>query len=256
MDLYLENRWSDVHHSLIQYTRDTLQPALPSDLRARVEERVFVESEPDLRRGIVPDVHNIQRHGATSDSGYREGESDVAVAEPLVSGVHNVEITEGYIEIRERGGGKVITVIEFLSPANKSGGAGQEKYLEKQAEVLASKASLVEIDLVRAGNHVVALAEHRIPTANRTDYLVCISPGWRHGRHELYPIKLRERLPIVPIPLRKDEERVKLDLQALIEQSYRTGRYDDLDYAAELDIPLAPDDATWASEILKSAGKR
>src|SRR5438105_4713913 len=39
MDPFLEQYWGDVHHSLIQYARDTMQPQLPADLRARVEER-------------------------------------------------------------------------------------------------------------------------------------------------------------------------------------------------------------------------
>src|SRR6266487_63627 len=66
MDPYLEQYWGDVHHGLIQYTRDALQPCLPNDLRARVEERVFVESEPERIRQVVPDVYvsQVYRDGA------------------------------------------------------------------------------------------------------------------------------------------------------------------------------------------------
>src|SRR6266540_1382057 len=112
MDPYLERYWGDVHHGLIQYTRDALQPRLPDDLRARVEERVFVESEPERIRQVVPDVYVSQ----VSANVLKEGGG--AVAEPLVFELSNPLVTEGYIEIRERGGGQVITVIEFLSPAN------------------------------------------------------------------------------------------------------------------------------------------
>jgi uncharacterized protein DUF4058 len=62
----------------------------------------------------------------------REGDGP-AVAEPEIFGVLDEPVTEGYLEIRERAGGKVITGIEFLSLANKLGGVGQQKYLEKQA---------------------------------------------------------------------------------------------------------------------------
>lgn len=44
MDPYLERHWRDVHASLAVYARDWLQERLPSGLRARIEERVFVES--------------------------------------------------------------------------------------------------------------------------------------------------------------------------------------------------------------------
>lgn len=40
----------------------------------------------------------------------------------------------------------VVTVIEFLSPANKSGGTSPDLYFKKQREGLKSTANLVEID--------------------------------------------------------------------------------------------------------------
>src|SRR5262245_52393742 len=45
MDPYLEQHWGDIHHRLITYGCDQLRPQLPEDLRARIEERVFVESD-------------------------------------------------------------------------------------------------------------------------------------------------------------------------------------------------------------------
>src|SRR5437773_4963577 len=190
MDPYLETHWEDVHQTLVVYARDALQPWLPDDLRARVEERVFVESEPERIRRVVPDVHVSQVYPSPRPRPSELKEGDTTLAEPMVFELQNIPITEGYIEIRERGGGKVITVIEFLSPSNKYAGAGQEKYLEKQAEVLQSDANLVEIDLVRAGQRVLALPHYDIPVEHRRDYLACISPGWKRARRELYAMSL------------------------------------------------------------------
>src|SRR5437016_4854333 len=125
MDPYLEARWSDVHQSLITYARDALQLQLPEDLRARIEERVFGETEAELIRRIVPDLHVTQYYPAKANAPGVLKEGNIAVAEPMVFLLEDEELTEGYIEIRERGGGKVITIIEFLSPANKTGGEGQ-----------------------------------------------------------------------------------------------------------------------------------
>jgi Protein of unknown function (DUF4058) len=160
------------------------------------------------------------------------------------------------IEIREAQGGKVITVIEFLSPANKSGGAGQLQYAQKQKEVLASDTSLVEIDLVRGGLRVLALPASEIPVENRHDYLVCISPGWMKGRRELYPLPLRRALPAIPIPLREAEPRVVLELQPLADRAYAVGRYDLTDCAADPDPPLETSDAAWAADLLRAVGRR
>ena len=258
MDPYLERHWGDVHHRLIQYACDALQPELPGDLRARVEERVYLEAGPDWTRSVVPDVHIAQvvRPARGWGFGSEAGEGGVAVAEPLVFEVHRTPITEGYLEIRERGGGKVVTVIGFLSPANKGGGTGEDKYKEKQDEILRSDSSLVEIDLVRVGRRVLALPEKEIPLQNERDYLACISPGWSDTRREFFAIPLRQRLPVLPVPLREHEPRIHLDLQALLDHAYAAGRYDDTDYNARLDPPLSSEDAEWAAQLLKAAGKR
>lgn len=61
MDPYLEQHWLDVHHALATYARDQLQRKLPRDLRARIEERVFVETDDEGQyRGIHPDVRIVE----------------------------------------------------------------------------------------------------------------------------------------------------------------------------------------------------
>ena len=64
---------------------------------------------------------------------------------------------------------------------------------------------------------------------------------------------LRQRLPVLPIPLRQHERPIPLDLQALLDHAYAAGRYDDTDYRAELDPALPAEDAAWAAELLKTA---
>jgi hypothetical protein len=256
MNPYLETSWEDVHQRLAVYACDALQPHLPDDLWARVEDRVFVEMDAERKRHIVPDTFVSRVYPPPTPQSAELKEGGLAIAEPVVFDLHELDITESYISIIDRHGGGVVTVIEFLSPTNKTGGPGLEKYLEKQAEVLRSDASLVEIDLVRAGQRVLALPHYEIPVQHRGDYLACISPGWKRNRRELYPMPLRQRLPILPIPLRKQEARINLDLQALVDQAYTVGRYDRLDYGPELEPPLPPEDAAWAEALLKSAGKR
>jgi len=262
----LETRWEGVHQALNIYARDAIQPRLPSDLWALAEERVYVETDSERTRQIIPDVHVSRLYPApeSQPSMLKEGAAiaaeshavETVTAEPLVFELRELEFTEGYIEIREQKGGRIVTVIEFLSRTNKSGGTGQEIYLEKQAEVLRSDASLVEIDLVRAGQRVLALPRYHIPAQHRGDCLTCISPGWKRNRRELYPMPLRQRLPVLPIPLRRQESPVPLNLQALVDQAYANGRYDRLDYSAELDPPWTAEDAAWAEGMLKAAGKR
>jgi len=255
MDPYLERHWGDVHHSLVQYTRDALQAGLPPDLRARVEERVYLETEPGAGRLVVPDLHVAKlRREPQSPMALRE-EGGVALAKAEIFEILDEPITEGYLEIRERGGGKVVTVIEFLSPANKLGGDGQRKYVEKQQQILRSDSSLVEIDLIRAGQRVLALPNDYIRDDVHNEYMVCTSPGWHRTRRALYVMPLPQPLPVIPIPLRRTDRDLPLNLQELVDHVYAAGRYDDIDYRVELDPPFASQHAKWATELLKLAGK-
>ena len=73
---------------------------------------------------------------------------------------------------------------------------------------------------------------------------------------EVYRVPLRERLPIIPIPLRETDPDAVLDLQAILDQCYENGGYDDLNYAVDPDPPLDPEDAAWADTLLREKGLR
>src|SRR5262249_26245459 len=143
-------------------------------------------------------------------------------------------------------GNRVVTIIEFLSPANKSPGPNREQYLRKQREICASDANLVEIDLNRFGTHTLAFPLEHIKPRGRTGYMTCVRRPTR-GQAEVYPMPLWDRLPIIKIPLRSTDADVRLDLQPLVEQVYRNGAYDGtLNYGVEPDPPLLGAEKDWA----------
>lgn len=255
MDPYLEQYWRDVHHGLVTYARDQLQTRLPGQLRARMEERVFVETEQGEHRVVYPDVHVVEHPQAKAQGG--TAETGVAVDEPLVLHLNDEPATQGYLEIIEVGSGnRVVTVIEFLSPSNKMPGQGQDVYVRKQEEVIAAGASLVEIDLVRAGRRTFSVPAERIPPSHRTTYQAVARRGWQPSEAEVYRMPLDRPLPAIRIPLRQTDTDVAMDVQSLVDQCYSNGRYDDLDYQVEPRPPLDPPDAAWAAELLKTKGLR
>jgi hypothetical protein len=255
MDPYLEAHWGDVHQSLVIYARDQLQGSLPSDLRARVEERVFVETEEGTRRSVYPDVRVIQRPYSVGSEKPRAG--GVAIAEPLVVEVQHEPVTEGYIEILEVGSGhRVITVIEFVSLANKQPGAGRDLYLRKQRELVEGGVNSVEIDLLRSGQYVLSVPQDRIPPEYRTPYRICVRRVSRPLAYEVYRVAIEEPLPTIRIPLRKTDDDAILNLQSLVDQCYRNGGYDDLNYAADPTPPLDSQAAAWAARLLREKGLR
>jgi hypothetical protein len=256
MDPYLEQHWLDVHQRLVIYGCDQIQTSLPRDLLARVEERLVVEPDDSPVRGIHPDVRVLEQ---PAPPGVSEA-AGVAVAEeveaPVLIDLSDEPITEGFIKIIDATAERVVTVIEVLSLTNKLPGEGQRLYRQKQQQLNTGGVSLVEIDLLRAGEHVLNVPSRRIPRGHRTAYRVCIRRGWRPRRVELYRAPLEKRLPRIQVPLRETDQDVTLDMQALIELCYRNGRYDRTDYTVAPDPPFDPPTAAWANELLKAKGLR
>ncbi|HEY3242498.1 MAG TPA: DUF4058 family protein, partial [Phycisphaerae bacterium] len=61
----------------------------------------------------------------------------------------------------------------------------------------------------------------------------------------------------IRIPLRPTDPDAVLDLQALIDSAYEASRYDrTTDYRRSCEPPLEGQEAAWADELLKAAGKR
>lgn len=256
MDPYLENHWLDVHHRLVTYACDQLQAFLPRDLLARVEERVMVEPDDSPARGIHPDVRVVEQPAPARASGGGGAAVAEEIEAPALIELDDEPITEGFIKITNTKSEKVITVIEVLSLTNKLPGEGQRLYQQKQQELNAGGVSLVEIDLLRSGEHVLNVPKRLIPRRYRTPYRVCVRRGWRPRRVEFYRAPIEKRLPKIQIPLRETDQDVPLDLQALIELCYRNGRYDRTDYTVEPDPPFDSATAAWAIELLKAKGLR
>jgi ribosomal protein S6 len=253
MDPYLERHWRDVHARLVVYASGAIQRQLGGGLRARIEERLIVESPLDQSREIYPDVRVFERglpdHPIASSS--------ATVAEPLVIKGGIRRVPQRYIQIIDiASGGQLITVIEFLSPSNKLRGDAREQYLQKQQEVIAASVNLVEIDLTRSGRRQLSYPVENLPEGCQTTYLACIFRAQGAQQHEIYAIDLRQRLPNIRIPLRQTDPDVVLELQPLIDEAYAAGAYDDLDYTRPCSPPLAGEDEAWARQLLSRSGRR
>ena len=257
MDPYLESHWRDIHAGLIIYARDALQGFLPNSLRARVEESVLLETPTGFAdHPLVPDVRVVEftsRRVTETAPG-----AGIAVAERELVEVDAEPATETFIEIIDReSGNRVVTVIEFLSPSNKSPGKNQEQYLRKQNEICSSTSNLVEIDLNRFGTHSLAFPLGNLRRSGRTAYMASVRRPNGSGLAEVYSMPLWERLPTIKIPLRPTDADVPLELQPLVDQCYRNGGYEGtLNYAVDPEPPLDGSEKEWAETMLIQKGLR
>lgn len=257
MDPYLERFWLSVHNKLITYLSDELNTRLlPADLRAEMTERVLVSSSDEsYRRRILPDVYVVEDTSNGGGARHREAADATAVAEPVVFRLRDDPVVETALHITDLTGATLITAVEVLSASNKLPGRDRDLYLRKRDEYHAAGVSTVEIDLFRGGERTVPGIDAMIPPDRQSPYLVIVHRGRRWDEWEVYPLPLRSRLPAFRIPLREDEADVAFDLQPLVDRAYANGRYP-IDYSRDPDPPWEGEDAAWAEELLRTAGRR
>ena len=251
MNPWLErpNLWGSIHARLVVALADDLNPRLRPTYQAEVEEMVYVVTTDNSESLGRPDV---------SVRSVSEAQAVYAVpplARPvIVETPQREEIKHRWLEIRDLPAKEVITVVEILSPVNKRPGEGREKYEEKRNNALASRAHLVEIDLLRAyGPMPVRWPGESQPGENQPgDYRLLVSRVGQRPRAELYPFTVRDPVPLFRLPLRADDDEPMINLGLLLQAMYARANYDlTIDYGLDPDPPLSPEDAAWAKEQLK-----
>lgn len=257
MNPWLEAYWGDVHTRLTTYSCDTIQRQLPSDLQARVAEYLSVQ-EPDEEtrksRRISPDVHIAEQPGLRTSADGGLAIDEVVADEPLRVRRRSPPQTLRYIQIVDlKAHRRVVTVIEFISPANKVTSAGRKQYLAKQSELIDAEVNLVEIDLLREGTWVLAAEQEIYPDHLKGPYRVCVVRADSSEEAELYSAGFATPLPTIRIPLRPADRDVLLPLHSLVNTAYENGRYgNDLDYTTMPDPPLKAEEQAWIADYLKS----
>jgi hypothetical protein len=237
MDPYLEDPafWQDFHRTFINYWREAIADQLPENYEASVGEQVYlVEEPPEPRKLVGPDV------ALTQDAAFpiREPSSSGAVAtlEPVTIPVLILdEPTNPYIEILHRPDRSLVGVLELLSPANKE---------EPGRRALGQKVHLVELDLLLRGRRLPL--ERPLPEADYF-YFLCRSDG--RPDCQVYHWGLRDRLPVLPVPLQSPDPDLLIDLQAVFNTSYERGRFARrLLYANSPPVRRSQEEQEWVRE--------
>jgi hypothetical protein len=240
------------HNQLCAEIARQLGPKVRPRYLARLTERNYTEIavEPDEERPpSLPDVRVLE-------SALGPGRGDAAavaiVAAPVpVPTVMPVPIPHFAVEIRDRLGRRLVTAIELLSPTNKRG-VGRREYLKNRRRLLRSEAHLVEVDLLHAGRRVQM--ERALPPA---PYYIFVGREESRPMTDVWPVRLVQPLPHVPIPLLAGDPDVMLDLQSALTAVYDLSDYGlEIDYSKPPGVPLTPEESTWLFHHLHAAGLR
>ena len=248
MNPYLEQAdvWHDFHQSWVPRARDLLTEQVRPRYIVKVEEHLYIHEPSAAERFLVGQADVVLAKRGTASRSRRFANALQAPASCQVVAQIDVQ-RQSYLEIRDRQSRELVTVIELLSPSNKKRGPDREQYLAKRLQVLGSLAHLVEIDLLRGGP--------RMPLKNlpKCAYYVLVSRAEERPQAGIWPIQLRDVLPVIPIPLRTPDDRASLNLQDLLHRQYDAAGYEDYIYSGTPRPPLSPADASWARRLI---GKR
>lgn len=213
MDPYLEasGLWPEFHEHLVATLYQMLAPSLAEHYRLRT----------NLRRYEIEVV--------------------------LFTSVNREPRSEPFMEIRQRGDSKLLTVIDVVSPTNKTSAVGRSNIMATRKETLRQGADYVEIDLVLDGQPILNLDPAGLPDC---DYTLIVTRATQPDRHHVYTTLLTKSLPRFRMPM--GGEHRDIDLQSAVVRAYEAGKFAHrVDYAIDPAVPLDDDDRSWLRDLLK-----
>jgi hypothetical protein len=248
MDPYLEHPalWPDVHNRLIAALADDLSERVAPRYYVGLERRTYLlkaddlvfVGHPDLAVAPASDAAVLTLQPATTSTLVLE--VDVPMQD---------EVAENFLEIHEVKTGKLITIVELRSPVNKLHRQGREEYERKRGDVFRSWTSLVEIDLLRAGEPMPVIG-----TQVKSDYRLLVSRGTQRPRAALMAFTLRQPIPAFTLPLLPGDAEPEVTLNRILHDLYRRARFDlRLDYTQPPMPPLSESDTRWAQELIMAS---
>ena len=246
MDPFIEGQaWKGFHTRFIAVLSEILVAQLRPRYVVQIEEYVYLSrEEEEPARLLEPDLAVAE---ALPEAGPAM-KTSAAVA-TLTPAIHTMPLPrrrrQKFLSILDAQSRKIVTVIELLSPWNKTPRDGCGEYLAKRNNILETFAHLVEIDLLRGGQ--------RLPTREplaAADFYVFVCRRQSLPQVEVYGWTLRDRLPVVPVPLAGNDPDARLDLQAAFTTTYDRAGYDyALDYQAAVEPPLEASVSDWVRSV-------
>jgi hypothetical protein len=188
MNPYLEdaNLWPAFHQEFVAALDQILGSGLPNRYHSRIALRHFAVADPS--------TPYLKQHGQQ----------------------------EQYIEVHEQDCGRLVTLLDIVSPVNKTTQSGRRAYLETRRAAQDAGANVVEIDLVLQGQPTLDYSREGLPD---WDYAVTVARSRHPQRYEIYTATLQKRLPRFRLPLASDDRDMVLDLNTVFSHSFEKGGF-------------------------------
>jgi hypothetical protein len=188
MDPFLESRdiWPAFHEHMIATMHQYLLPTLDENSQGQITERRYTTE---------------------------------ALSGSLVS---SEVLRENYLGLYDTQTGSLITLIDMVSPANKSTDSGRQAYLHTLRQARNVMANCIVIDLVLQGNPIIDYSSTKLPDY---DYTVTVVRSNDTTHHELYTVRLDKPLPRFRMPTSALDNGAIVDLQRIFDHVYEQGAF-------------------------------
>ena len=220
MDPYLEDDklWPVFHNQLAHTLYHMMLPGLMDRYRARVTQRQYA-TETALFTSVVREDH-----------------------------------VEQFVEVRQRSDGRLITLIDIVSPANKTTDKGKQMILDKRLEARACHSNIVQIELAVPGQPLLDYSREGLAD---WDYAVTVTRCNQPDRFEIYTATLQKRLPRFRMPLAADDRDTVIDLQAAFVRSFDQEDFlKQIDYTKDPLTRLSDEQMQWLDQRLRDQNLR
>ncbi|MEM7793876.1 MAG: DUF4058 family protein [Cyanobacteria bacterium P01_C01_bin.118] len=250
MDPFIEQPayWASFHSRLIVALANAIEAGLGQEYYVEVEVRSYLSEGDESLLVDIPDAIVFTASIAEITDSKSLTETAVAtLPQPQPVKVPMPEsVKERYLEVREVGSDRVITVIEALSPKNKRSGQGRTSYEDKRLKILSSLTHLVEIDLLRGGESMPVMG-----SSDNGAYSILVSRSEQRPSADLYSFGLQNEIPSFALPL-SEKEQLLISLQEVCTQVYEQARYRSrIDYQQSLAPALSIAEQTWVTSLLE-----
>lgn len=220
-----------------------MDPYLEEDEHWPTFQHHFVSS---LYHLLSPNLMNVDRQERYR---VRVGQRRYTIEMPLFTSIIREEHGEEFLEIRQKLDGQLVTLVDVVSPRNKTRPEGRTAYWERRRDAQAEGANLVEIDLVLQGEPLLDYCRDNLP---EWDYLVTVVRKNQPERYEIYTSTLKKRLPRFKLPLLPGDTDVVVDLQIALNRSYEEGGFADrIDYGRPPKHVTSETHLKWLDELLE-----
>lgn len=212
----------------------------------------FLEEEklwPAFQNQLAHCLYQMLLPGLMDRYRARIAQRHYVTEQALFTSVIREERLEQFIEIRQRTDGRLITLVDIVSPANKTTPSGRHSYLDKRREARSINSNLVEIELVLQGQPLLDYSREGMA---EWDFGVTVTRCTQPERFEIYTATLQKRLPRFRLPLASDDRDTVIDLQAAFARSYDQGDFAKLiDYQKDPTTKMSEEQKKWIDERLR-----